>query len=117
MSTIEVFSILKDWCERKTTLEVLSLSATNWPFRMMAQIVVCEADSSKVEVLESESSERTHSLDLAWAEMKWALPEDNPAPFEGTSPAEFKGFLFLKLMDGKHIVMVERQARLNYAGE
>lgn len=114
MSTFEGFRILRDWYARKTILEVLSLSSScsNWPSLMKARISSFIPDLLTVELIEEGSKKGIHSLNLAGAEINWVQPEDNPPPFEGVSATQVKGFLFMKLRDGKYLAMVERRPPL-----
>lgn len=111
-STLEGFRILRDWYARKTIVEVISFSLSNWPMLMKGRIISFTTDLLAIELIEEHSEKKVRSLNLAGAEFKWAQPEDNLAPFEGVSATEFKGFLYMKLKDGKHLVMAEKCPQL-----
>lgn len=109
MSAFEGFYALRDWCARKTVLEMLLLSPSDWPFRLKVQIHSFTPEPPTLNLIEECSNRSIPWLDLAGAEIKWRQPEDDLPPFAGLSFTEFKGFLFLKLQDGKHLVIVERR--------
>ena len=109
MCASEGFRTLRNWLESKTVLDLLVLSFSDWPFWQKVHIDAFTDDPPVLKLVEENSRRELPPVDLEGAELRWADPEDSPWPFEGVSLEEFKGFLFMKLTDGKHLVMAERR--------
>lgn len=109
MSANEGLASLRDWCAKRTVLEVLALSFSNWPLWRKVHIASVTEDPALLNLVEEPSNQPLPPLDLENAEIRWAESEEGPWPFEDVDPAEFKSFLFLKLRDGKHLVLAEPQ--------
>lgn len=109
MSNREELKTLKDWWGGKTVLEVYALSLSEWPMWRRVRIDSLKEAPPVLHLVEESSNLELPPLNLEGAELTRASAGDGRWPFEGVPATAFKCAVFMKLKDGKHIVLTEPQ--------
>lgn len=103
------FRTLKDWWDEKTVLEAYALSLSEWPMWRRVRIASLKEEPPNLFLIEEGSNLELPPLNLEGAELTYASAGEGPWPFKDVPPTEFKSAVFMKLKDGKHIVLTEPQ--------
>lgn len=109
MSELDGFHTLKNWQSRKTVLEVYALSLSEWPMWRKVRIDSLKEAPATLCLVEVDSNLELPPLNLDGAELTRASAGEGPWPFNDVPPSEYKCAVFLKLKDGKHLVLTEPQ--------
>lgn len=105
MSEAEGFQTLKDWLASGAVLESYAFSLCEWP--LWRRVQVQSLTETVLSLVEHDSNLELPPLDIEGAEITRASARNGYWPFEDVPHTEFKCTVFLKLKDGKHILLVE----------
>lgn len=107
MSNRDELKTLKDWWGGKTVLEVYALSLSEWPMWRRVRIDSLREAPAVLRLVEDGSNLELPPLNLDGAELTQASAGEGPWPFQDVPATEYKCAMFMKLRDGKHLVLTE----------
>jgi len=107
VSEQDEFRTLKDWWGGKTVLEVYALSLSEWPMWRRVRIDSLREAPAVLRLVEDGSNLELPPLNLDGAELTQASAGEGPWPFQDVPATEYKCAMFMKLRDGKHLVLTE----------